>query len=93
MRVAKVVAEVGSGLNGHGLVAVPRSPGYGAIVGAPARLARFGPEQGEAALAAQGRRLVMVRLWSGERLGETGRGEAGISKHESRGVSSRAQGL
>ena len=63
MRVAKVVAEVGSGLNGHrkGLLAVPRSPGYGAIIVEHRdRLTRFGAEYIEAALAAQGRRLIVV---------------------------------
>jgi putative resolvase len=55
MRVAKVVAEVGSGLNGHrkGLLAVLRSPDYGAIVVEHRdRLARLGSEYIEAALAA-----------------------------------------
>jgi predicted site-specific integrase-resolvase len=63
MRVTKVVAEVGSGLNGHrkGLLAVLRSPDYGAIVVEHRdRLARFGSEYIEAALAAQGRRLIVV---------------------------------
>jgi putative resolvase len=63
IRVAKVVAEVGSGLNGHrkGLRAVLRSPEYGAIIVEHRdRLARFGSEYIEAALAASGRRLVVV---------------------------------
>ena len=63
MRVAKVVAEVGSGLNGHrkGLMAVLRSPEYGAIVVEHRdRLARFGSEYIEASLAATGRRPVIV---------------------------------
>jgi putative resolvase len=63
MRVAKVVAEVGSGFDGHrkGLMAVLRSPEYGAIVVEHRdRLARFGSEYIEAALAAQGRRLIVV---------------------------------
>ncbi len=63
MRVAKVVAEVGSGLNGHrkGLLAVLRSPDYGVIVVEHRdRLARFGSEYIEAALTAMGRRLVVV---------------------------------
>jgi putative resolvase len=65
MRVAKVVAEVGSGLNGHrkGLLGVLRSPDYGAIVVEHwDRLARFGSEYIEAALAATGRRVVIVDL-------------------------------
>ena len=63
MRVAKVVAEVGSGLNGHrkGLLAVLRSPEYGLVVVEHRdRLARFGSEYIEAALAAMGRRLIVV---------------------------------
>jgi putative resolvase len=63
MRVAKVVAEVGSGLNGHrkGLLAVLRSPEYGVLVVEHRdRLARFGAEYIEAALAATGRRVVVV---------------------------------
>jgi putative resolvase len=63
LRVAKVVAEVGSGLNGHreGLMAVLRSPEYGILVVEHRdRLARFGSESIEAALAASGRRLVVV---------------------------------
>ncbi len=63
MRVAKVVAEVGSGLNGHrkGLLAILRSPDDGAIVVEHRdRLARFGSEYIEAALAATGRRVVVV---------------------------------
>ncbi|CAB1128277.1 Resolvase YneB [Candidatus Hydrogenisulfobacillus filiaventi] len=63
MRVAKVVAEVGSGLNGHrkGLLSVLRSPDYGAIVVEHRdRLARFGSEYREAALAASGRRLIVL---------------------------------
>jgi putative resolvase len=63
LRVAKVVAEVGSGLNGHrqGLTAALRSPEYGAIlVEHRDRLARFGSEYIEAALAASGRRLIVM---------------------------------
>ena len=63
MKVAKVVAEVGSGLNGHrrGLLSVLRSPEYGGIVVEHRdRLARFGSEYMEAALAAQGRRLIVM---------------------------------
>jgi putative resolvase len=54
---------VGSGLNGHrkGLLAVLRSPDYGAIVVEHRdRLARFGSEYIEAALAATGRNVVVV---------------------------------
>lgn len=63
LRVARVVAEVGSGLNGHrkGLLSVLRSPEYGIIVVEHRdRLARFGSEYIEASLAAMGRRLVVV---------------------------------
>ena len=63
MRVLKVVAEVGSGLNGHrkGLLAVLHSPDYGALVVEHRdRLARFGSEYIEAALAATGRGVVVV---------------------------------
>lgn len=63
IRVAKVIAEVGSGFGGHrkGLVAVLRSPEYGTLVVEHRdRLARFGSEYIEAALAASGRRLVVV---------------------------------
>jgi len=63
MQVAKVVSEVGSGLNGHrkGLLAVLRSPEYSVIVVEHRdRLARFGSEYIEAALAALGRRLIVV---------------------------------
>ncbi len=62
-RVAKVVSGVGSGLNGHrkGLLGVLRSPEYGKIVVEHRdRLARFGTEYTEAAVAAQGRCLVVV---------------------------------
>ena len=63
LRVAKVVSEVGSGLNGHrkGLLTVLHSPEYGVIVVEHRdRLARFGSEYIEAALAALGRRLLFV---------------------------------
>ena len=63
MRVARVVAEVGSGLNGprKGLLAVLRSPDYGVIVVEHRdRLARLGSEYIEAALAAMGRTVVVV---------------------------------
>ncbi len=63
IRVAKVVAEVGSGLNGHrkGLLSALRSPEDGTlIVEHRDRLARFGSESIEAALAASGRRLIVM---------------------------------
>jgi predicted site-specific integrase-resolvase len=63
MRVAKVIGEVGSGLDGQrkGLLAALRSPDYRAVVVEHRdRLARFGSEYIEAALAAQGRRLIVV---------------------------------
>jgi putative resolvase len=63
VKVAKVVAEIGSGLNGHrkGLLSVLRTPEYGAIVVEHRdRLARFGSEYIEAALAASGRRLIVM---------------------------------
>lgn len=59
----KVVAEVGAGLNGHRtkLMALGRDASSGTIVVEHRdRLARFGVEYLEAALAAQGRRLVVV---------------------------------
>ncbi|MGI8685888.1 MAG: IS607 family transposase [Acidimicrobiales bacterium] len=59
----KVVAEVGSGLNGHRtkLLSLLRDPTVGTIVVEHRdRLARFGVEYLEAALAAQGRRVVVV---------------------------------
>jgi len=63
IRVAKVVAEVGSGLNGRrkGLISVLRSPEYGTIIVEHRdRLARFGAEYIEAALAASGRRMIVM---------------------------------
>jgi predicted site-specific integrase-resolvase len=62
-RMTKVVSEIGSGLNGHskGLIAILRSPEYGTIIVEQRdRLVRFGSEYIEAALAASGRRLVVV---------------------------------
>lgn len=59
----KVVAEVGSGLNGHRtkLLSLLRDPAMGTIVVEHRdRLARFGVEYLQAALAAQGRRVVVV---------------------------------
>ena len=58
-----VVAKVGSGLNGRRakLLSLLPDPGVGVIVVEHRdRLARFGVEHSEAALAAQGRRLVVV---------------------------------
>ena len=59
----KVVSEVGSGLNGHRtkLLGLLRDAGVGTIVVEHRdRLARFGVDYLEAALAAQGRRVVVV---------------------------------
>jgi putative resolvase len=59
----RVVAEVGSGLNGHRskLLALLKDPAVGMVVVEHRdRLARFGVEDVEAALAAHGRRLVVV---------------------------------
>jgi putative resolvase len=59
----RVVSEVGSGLNGRRtkLLGLLRDAGVGTIVVEHRdRLARFGVEYLEAALAAQGRRLVVV---------------------------------
>jgi putative resolvase len=59
----RVVGEVGSGLNGarRKLLSLLRDPAVGTIVVEHRdRLARFGVEYLEAALAAQGRRVVVV---------------------------------
>jgi putative resolvase len=59
----KVVAEVGSGLNDHRtrLLSLLRDPAVGTIIVEHRdRLARFGVEYLEAALAAQGRRVVVI---------------------------------
>jgi predicted site-specific integrase-resolvase len=59
----KVVSEVGSALNGHGrkFLALLRDPSVGRIVVEHRdRFCRFGSEYVEAALAAQGRELVVV---------------------------------
>lgn len=64
-QVARVVVEVGSGLNGHrrGLLSVLRSSEYGVIVVEHRdRLARFGAEYIEAALAATGRTLAVMEV-------------------------------
>jgi len=61
--VDKVVSEVGSALNGHRrkFLALLRDPSVGRIVvGHRDRFCRFGSEYVEAALAAQGRELVVV---------------------------------
>lgn len=61
--VSKVVSEVGSGLNGHRakLLGLLKDPEVTTIVVEHRdRLARFGVEYLEAAVAAQGRRLVVV---------------------------------
>lgn len=63
MAPTKVVSEVGSGLNGHRakLLGLLRDPEVTTIVVEHRdRLARFGVEHLEAALAAQGRRFVVV---------------------------------
>jgi len=69
IRVAKVVAEEGRGLNGHrkGLMAVLRFPEYRMIlVEHLDRLARFGSEYLEAAWGAAGRwRLLVMELNAG----------------------------
>jgi len=62
-RVAKVIGEIGAGLNGHRprLLSLLRDPKIGAvIVEHRDRLACFGSEYIEAALAASGRRLVVM---------------------------------
>ncbi len=61
--VGKVVTEVGSALNGHRrrFLALLRDPDVATIVVEHRdRFARFGAEYVEAALAAQGRRLLVV---------------------------------
>ena len=61
--VAKAVAEVGSGLNGHRpkLMKLLSDPSISAIVVEHKdRLMRFGAEYVEAALKAQGRRLIVI---------------------------------
>ncbi len=63
MSPTAVSAEVGSGLNGHRskLLRLLRDPGVGTIIAEHRdRLARFGVEYLEAALAAQNRRLIVV---------------------------------
>ncbi|GAA4263664.1 IS607 family transposase [Dactylosporangium darangshiense] len=63
MLVSRVVTEVGSALNGrrNKFLALLRDPGVSTIVVEHRdRFARFGAEYVEAALAAQGRRLLVV---------------------------------
>jgi predicted site-specific integrase-resolvase len=62
LAVSRVVTEVGSALNGHRKVlALLRDPAVSTIVVEHRdRFARFGAEYVEAALAAQGRRLLVV---------------------------------
>ena len=63
LTVAKVIAEVGSGLNGDRpkLIAALRDPKiHVLVVEHRDRLARFGSEYIEAALAAQGRQILVV---------------------------------
>jgi predicted site-specific integrase-resolvase len=63
LTVGKVVTEVGSALDGHRreFLALLRDPSVAVIVAEHrARFARFGAEYVEAALAAQGRRLLVA---------------------------------
>jgi len=63
MSIARAVKEIGSGLNGRRkkLVSLLRDPKVGTIVVEHRdRLARFGAEYIEAALAGSGRRIVVV---------------------------------
>lgn len=63
LRVEEVVKEVGSGMNGHrrGLMHLLRSPDVTTVVVEHRdRLMRFGFEYVEAALAAQGRTVVVI---------------------------------
>lgn len=63
IKVAKVVAEIGSGLNDRrgGLISVLRSPEYGVIfVERRERHVRLGSEYIEAALVSAGRRLIVM---------------------------------
>ena len=63
MPVVQSVTEIGSGLNGHRpcLMKLLRAPAVTTIVVEhPGRLVRFGAEYIEAALAATGRRIVVV---------------------------------
>jgi len=63
LSIVKSVSEIGSGLNGHRpkLIGLLRDPTIGAIVVEHRdRLARFGSEYMEAALASTGRKVVVV---------------------------------
>lgn len=63
LRVAEVVKEVGSGLNGHrrGLLRLLRNPAVSTLVVEHRdRLLRFGFEYVESALAAQGRTVLVM---------------------------------
>ena len=63
LTVARVQTEIGSGLNGgrQGLISLLKDPKIGTLVVEHRdRLARFGSEYIEAALAAQGRRLLVM---------------------------------
>lgn len=63
LAVVRSVSEIGSGLNGHRgkLLSLLRDPAIGVIVVEHRdRLARFGSEYIEAALAAAGRKLIIV---------------------------------
>jgi predicted site-specific integrase-resolvase len=65
LRVVDVVKEIGSGLNGHrrAMIKTLRNPSINAIaVEHRDRLMRFGIEYVEAALTAQGRKLIVVDL-------------------------------
>ncbi len=66
-RVDEVVTEVGSGLNGkrRKLLALLANPEVTAIIVERDRLARFGVEAIRAALAATGRRLIVVESAEG----------------------------
>jgi len=63
LRVTEIVKEVGSGLNSHrrGLMRLLRTPAVTTLVVEHRdRLMRFGFEYVEAALAAQGRTVVVI---------------------------------
>ncbi|MDA8215921.1 MAG: IS607 family transposase [Nitrospiraceae bacterium] len=63
LRVVEVVREIGSGLNGHrrAMIKILRNPLINTIIVEHRdRLMRFGIEYIEAALAAQGRKLIVV---------------------------------
>lgn len=63
MRVIEVVKEIGSGLNGHrrAMIRILKNPSVDTIIVEHRdRLMRFGIEYVEAALGAQGRKLVVI---------------------------------